>query len=83
MTSWADYKVMAKKGTSVAQMVSDSYLRQVAENRLYIQSLGEVLLLTATQDIAQRGHNEDKGSHNKGNFLETLHLLARYNTVIM
>jgi hypothetical protein len=82
MTSWADYKVMAKKGTSVAQMVSDSYLRQVAENRLYIQSLGEVLLLTATQDIAQRGHREDKGSHNKGNFLETLHLLARYNTVI-
>ena len=53
-----------------------------ADNRLYIQSLGEVLLLTATQDIAQRGHREDKGSHNKGNFLETLHLLARYNPVI-
>ena len=82
MASWADFKIMAKRGTSVAQMVSDSYLRQVADNRLYIQSLGEVLLLTATQDIAQRGHREDKGSHNKGNFLETLHLLARYNPVI-
>ena len=82
MTSWADYKTMAKKGTSVAQMVSEAYVRQVAENRLYIKCLGEVLLLTAIQDIAERRHCEEKGSHNRGNFLETLHLLARYNPVI-
>jgi Domain of unknown function (DUF4371)/hAT family C-terminal dimerisation region len=63
-------------------MVNEAYLKQVAENRQYIGALGEILLLTATQDIAQRGHRETPGSHNIGNFLEILHLVGRYNPAI-
>ena len=82
MVAWSDFKSMAKKGTSIAQMVSEAYLKQVSENRQYIQSLREILLLTATQDIAQRGHRENPESRNAGNFLEILHLVGKYNPVI-
>jgi Asp-tRNA(Asn)/Glu-tRNA(Gln) amidotransferase B subunit len=76
MTAWTDFISMTRKGTSIAQMVSEAYLKQVAENRLYIQSLGEILLLIETQDIAQRRHREDQSSQNKGNFIKILNLVA-------
>ena len=66
----------------MAQMVREAYLKQVAENRQYLRSLGEILILTATQDIAQRGHREGPGNNNRGNFLEILHLVSRFNPPI-
>ena len=56
--------------------------KQTQENHDYNKSVAEVLLLTATQNIAQRGHRETVQSGNKRNFLATLEDLGNHNTVV-
>lgn len=51
------------------------------ENREYIKVVGETLLLTATQNIAQRAHKESEGE-NKGNSLAIMDLLAKHNPTV-
>jgi hypothetical protein len=41
-----------------------------------------MLLLTATQNIAQRGHRDSDDSHNKGHFLTILEEIATYDHLI-
>ena len=55
------------------------------ENRHYIKTIGEVLLLTATQDVAYRGHREASidGNANTGNFLQILQLVARHDDIVV
>uniref|UniRef100_A0A8C6SRB2 Zinc finger MYM-type protein 1-like n=1 Tax=Neogobius melanostomus TaxID=47308 RepID=A0A8C6SRB2_9GOBI len=54
---------------------------RMKENREYIKVVGETLLLTATQNIAQRAHEESEGE-NKGNFLTIMELLAKHNPTV-
>ena len=54
----------------------------VQENRHYIKSVAEVLLLTATKNIAQRGHRESEEVDHRGNFLAILELLANHDPVV-
>uniref|UniRef100_A0A671TI94 DUF4371 domain-containing protein n=1 Tax=Sparus aurata TaxID=8175 RepID=A0A671TI94_SPAAU len=56
--------------------------KQVAENQYYIKSLAEILVLTATENIAQRGHRESLDSEKKGVFLSMLDLLGNHNPII-
>jgi len=81
MDSWTKYKEMQASGSgSVMQMQSDVYKKQIEENRYYIKTIAEVLLVTATQNIAQRGHTETNMSDsNPGNFLKFLHLVAKHD----
>lgn len=55
---------MAKKNTTVLGMMGDENQKQVIKNQKYIKTLSETLLLTATQNISQRGHNESENSKN-------------------
>ena len=52
------------------------------ENCTYIKTIADVLLLTATQNIAQRGHRESDDSHNRGTFLTILEEIAKHDPVI-
>lgn len=56
--------------------------KQIIENQNYIKSLAEVLLLTASQNIAQLGHDETNTSKNRGNFLEILSLVGEHDLFI-
>ena len=56
--------------------------KKIQENQQSIKTTAEVLLLTVTQNIAQRGHWESKQSKNKENVLELLQLLAKHNLLI-
>jgi len=84
MIRWNEFKTMVDQSTSVHQMVSEAYEKKVHENR-HIKTIREVLLLTATQDVAQRGHREASidGSANTGNFLQILQLVARHDEIVM
>lgn len=62
--------------------LSQEHRKQIEDNRDYIKTLAEVLLLTAMQNIAQRGHRETMDSDNKGNFLSILELLANHDTSV-
>src|SRR6476469_8798661 len=79
--SWSQFKSMQATGSgSVMQMQNDLYKQQILENRHYIKTIAEVLLLTATQNIAQRGHREEAAmlsDWNAGNFRKILYLVAK------
>lgn len=47
-----------------------------------MKTIANVLLLTATQNIAQRGHRESSDSQNKGNFLAILEEIAKHDQFI-
>lgn len=46
-----------------------------------IKSVTDVLLLTATQNIPQRGHCESVESDKRGNFLVTLEQIAKHDPI--
>ena len=52
------------------------------KNRKYMKTVADVLLCTATQNIAQRGHRESEDSGNKGNFLAILEVIAKHDPLI-
>jgi hypothetical protein len=82
MMAWGEYQKMAKNKTSVLGMISKTNKDQIEENKHYLKTIGEVLLLTATQNIAQRGHRESETSKNQGNFREILNLVSKHDPFI-
>lgn len=62
--------------------LSQEHTKWIQGNHDYIKSVAEVLLLTAAQNIAQRGRREIVDSSNKGNFLAILEVLGNHNTVV-
>ena len=67
--AWIDYEQYKAKNTSMEQV----FQRKVQENRHYIK---EVILTTAAQNIAQRGHRERDDAINPGNVKKFLKLIA-------
>lgn len=82
MIAWSEFKRMAMKNTTVLGMMGDENRKQVMENQKYIKTLAETLLLTATQNISQRGHDESENSKKRGNFLEILHLVSKHDALM-
>lgn len=79
---YAAYKSMTASGSTVLGMIDDEHNKLVLENRHYMKTVCEVLRLTATQNIAQRGHRESEASDNCGNFLEMLQLIASHDEIV-
>lgn len=60
MIAWKDYQRAVKANTTLENILNQEHSKQVKENREYIKTIGEVILLTARQNIAQRGHDESE-----------------------
>lgn len=82
MMAWRDYQRAVKTNKTLENVLNEQHTKQVKENREYIKTIGEVLLLTARQNIAQRGHAESGDSNNKGNFKEILDIVANHDAVV-
>ena len=82
MLAWSEHKKAALTDASVLNMLNNEYKKKVEENRSYIKTVADVLLLTATQNMAQRGHRESEQSDNEGNFLEILEMIAKHNPMV-
>lgn len=52
---------------------------KVDKNRDLLKRLIDTVLYLATQELAFRGHREGKDSSNKGNYLELLDLISKYD----
>uniref|UniRef100_A0A8C1KXW0 TTF-type domain-containing protein n=1 Tax=Cyprinus carpio TaxID=7962 RepID=A0A8C1KXW0_CYPCA len=76
MFAWGEHKKAIVTDCSIHDALNEVYNKKVQENRKYIKTVAEVLLLTATQNIAQRGHHETEEADNRGNFLESLEIIA-------
>src|SRR6218665_1130209 len=85
MIMWTEYKSLKSRNVgSVIQLQSESAAQQISENRHYVKTVAETLLLTATQNLAQRGHRETAAGlgENPGNFRKILDLVIRYDISI-
>uniref|UniRef100_A0A672I8P6 TTF-type domain-containing protein n=1 Tax=Salarias fasciatus TaxID=181472 RepID=A0A672I8P6_SALFA len=81
MFAWGEHKKAALTDTSIRDVLNEAYNQKVHENRKYNETVAEVLLLTATQNIA-RGHRETEEAANRGNFLEILEMIAKHDPVV-
>lgn len=80
MTKWISSKASAKHQTSVLKQLQEAHGKDVLCNREYLRIIIECMVYTAQQNIATRGHEENRNNIgdisdiNRGNFLELLHL---------
>lgn len=82
MVTWRDYEKAAAANATLVNVWNKEHNRQVRENTDCIKATGEVLLLTATQNMAQRGHNESVDSDNWGNFTRILETIAHHDKAV-
>ena len=82
MTAWSQYKLNASQHTSIAERMDSHRAKLASDNRHYIGTLSEVILLCARQEIALRGHRESSNSDNRGNFREILTLMAAHDPIV-
>ncbi len=71
-------------GKSLPQIIrlrqNETYAEQVAQRRLYVKTIANVLLLAAIQNIAQHGYRKHNLSID--DFRKILELVVRYNKVL-
>ncbi|XP_041856904.1 zinc finger MYM-type protein 1-like [Melanotaenia boesemani] len=82
MFAWTENKKNMDKNSSMFGRMDEQKKKQVAENQHYIKTLAEILVLTVTENIAQRGHRESQDSEQKGVFLSMLDLLGNHDPII-
>ena len=82
MLTSIDFKKNSNQEKSVAQRLDRSRSKLIEQNKHYLKTLVEVLLLCSQQNIPLRGHNESESSSNRGNFLEILHTIASHDLAI-
>ncbi|XP_076315787.1 zinc finger MYM-type protein 1-like [Tachypleus tridentatus] len=82
MQDWAEFNLQKTKGARTQHALDASHAKAVEENRHYIRAVIDELLYTTCQNEAQRGHREGSQSDNKGNFLELLDMISRYDEIL-
>lgn len=56
--------------------------KKIEKTHIYMNTVTDELVLTATQSVAQKGHRESEGSLNRSNFLAMLQEIAQYDLQI-
>uniref|UniRef100_A0A673HRZ6 TTF-type domain-containing protein n=1 Tax=Sinocyclocheilus rhinocerous TaxID=307959 RepID=A0A673HRZ6_9TELE len=82
MVAWKDYETAVKNNRTLLNVLNKEHDKQIKDNREYMKTIAEVLLLTATQNIAQRGHDESAESDNRGNFIAILETIAKHDKTL-
>ena len=82
VVAWNQYKRNMQQKSSIEEQLGIARAEQITNNRHYIKTLAEIVLLCSHQEIALRGHREGEESMNRGNYLEILHLVALYDPVV-
>lgn len=78
---WQEFKSGHAK-PAVVDLLTDEHRRQINANRKYLSAVVDVLKFTAIHRLAQRGHDELDDSVNRGNFLDLLNVIGKYNDVV-
>ena len=79
--AWKYFK-SREASKSVIDLLTDERARQISENRKYLAAVIDVLKFTELHRLAQRRHDESHDSTNRGNFLDLLHLIGKYNSAV-
>ncbi|CAM4720962.1 unnamed protein product [Leuciscus chuanchicus] len=65
MCAWAENKKRLDSNTSLVAIMDEKNKKQLTENQNYVKALAEILIVTATENTAQRGHRETTDSERK------------------
>jgi hypothetical protein len=83
------YTNRMKENSSVAVHLSQAYAEQLQRNkeekernREVLSPIAEVVRFLARQNMSFRGHREEENGDNRGNFLELVNFLAKFNPVL-
>ena len=79
--AWDQSKSTSVSGT-VSEQLGNKRSETIKNNRHYITAVSDVLLACCKMEIALRGHRETAESLNRGNFIEILLLLSRYDSTV-
>ncbi|KAM4772387.1 LOW QUALITY PROTEIN: zinc finger MYM-type protein 1-like [Rhinophrynus dorsalis] len=79
---WEDFKKSVSQDTSIMKDLTKAHTREVNENRHYIKTIAQVLLLTAKTKIAQREHRYSSDYINHGNVREILYIIAQKDSIV-
>ena len=82
MHSWNQYKQNKRLGISIENHLDPTSYRQICNNRHYLKSVAETLLLTSHLQITFRGHDEFKSLLNRGKFLEIFSVIAKHDPIV-
>ena len=77
---WEAYRQSIQGGGSVVSQLSTQHRISVKENRDYAKKVTDLIVFLGRQSLALRGHNEDRNSNNRGNFLELCSLFGKYDS---
>uniref|UniRef100_A0A3B4VA62 TTF-type domain-containing protein n=1 Tax=Seriola dumerili TaxID=41447 RepID=A0A3B4VA62_SERDU len=70
------------RGNVVNQLNNDASQSFIERNRQHLMVVIDLVLFCAKQEIPLRGHRENPDTLNKGNFLELLNLVSKYDPEI-
>lgn len=70
------------RGNVINQLNNDASQSFIERNRQHLMVVIDLVLFCAKQEIPLRGHRENPDSLNKGNFLELLNLVSKYDPEI-
>lgn len=84
MLNWQQFNLNMARGTTVGARLDQEGRRVISNNRHYVKTLAESILLCAQQGIALRGHgdNMDDSSKNAGNFKAIVKLLSKHDETV-
>ena len=82
MVAWKQYEENQNNRSTLPHQLDKMRQVLIAENRHYVKTIAEILLLCAHQEIALRGHDESSSSLSRGNFLSILQFTGRHDQIV-
>ena len=82
MQSWNQYRQNKRLGISIENHLDPTRCKQICNNKHYLKSVVETLLLTSCHEIAFHGHDESKSSINGVNFLDIFSVIAKHDPIV-
>ena len=82
VVSWEQHSLNTKQGTTIERRLDKLGHRVIQENRHYLKTVAEVILLCAQAELPLRGHDESKSSLNPGNFMMMLKMISNHDVLV-
>ncbi|XP_019905690.2 zinc finger MYM-type protein 1 isoform X1 [Esox lucius] len=82
MIAWKEFEKEEQSKAPLISTLPIDHSMWTQENKHYIKTIADVLLLTATQNISLRTHRETMESDNRGNFLAILDLIGKHDPIV-
>ena len=80
--TWNDYNLNLQRETTIIRSLDKIGMNVIKENRHYIKTIAEIILLCARQEIALRGYDETEDSLNPGNFRALLTFIGNHDQIV-